>query len=61
MGCPASDQWRAKVFPDDPADWPAGTDGLVATTLRMQMVMAEAIAFMDEYADELTELAKIDA
>ena len=60
MECPASDLWRAKVMPEDSADWPPGTDGLVATMIRQQTVVAEALAFMDEYADELTELAKID-
>jgi hypothetical protein len=36
MDCPASDRWQAAVMPEDPADWPPGTDGLVATMLRQQ-------------------------
>ena len=59
MECPISDQWRAKVMPDDPADWPPGTDGLVATMIRQQKVVAEAVAFMDKYADDLTAMARI--
>jgi hypothetical protein len=59
MECPASDQWRAKVMPEDPADWPPGTDGLVATMIRQQMALAEAREFMDEYADDFTALSKL--
>jgi hypothetical protein len=35
MDCPAS-EWKAQVTPEDPADWPPGTDGLVATIIRQQ-------------------------
>ena len=63
MECPASDQWRAKVMPEDPADWPPGTDGLVATMIRRQKAiedaMAGALEFMEEYADDFTALAKL--
>ena len=59
MECLASDQWRAKVMPEDPADWPPGTDGLVATIIRQRILMAEAREFMDEYADDLTALSKL--
>ena len=46
-------------MPEDPADWPPGTDGLVATIIRHQNAMAEAREFMDEYADDFTALAKL--
>ena len=46
-------------MPEDPADWPPGTDGLVATMIRQQKAVEWAIDFMDEYADDLTTLAKL--
>jgi hypothetical protein len=57
MECPTSDQWRAKVMPEDPADWPPGTDGLVATMIRQQ-TSAEAIDLMDQFLDYLDTLAE---
>jgi hypothetical protein len=59
MECPDSDQWRVKLFAEDPANWPPGTDGLVATIIRQRILMAEAREFMDEYADDLTALSKL--
>ena len=48
-------------MPEDPADWPPGTDGLVATMIRQQKAVTEAIDLMEQFLDYLDTLAERNA